>query len=94
MPHVAQTSLPGKNRKRRKRRRELHSILAFLLGFGGGPKDEGMLRDVFRVVMDLLMPKDQGMPRDVFRVVMDFLVPSWDPLRNGFASIRASSPGW
>ena len=35
--------------------RKLHSFNAFLFGLGG-PKGEGMPRDVFRVLMDLLMP--------------------------------------
>lgn len=36
--------------------RKLHTILTFLLGMGGGPEDEGMPREVFRVVMDFMMP--------------------------------------
>lgn len=35
---------------------KLSSMVAYLLGVGGGPKNEGRPRDVFRVVMDLLMP--------------------------------------
>ena len=35
--------------------RKLHSLYAFLFGLGG-PKGKSMPRDVFRVVMDLLMP--------------------------------------
>jgi hypothetical protein len=34
---------------------KIHSLYTFLLGVGG-PKGEGMPRDVFRVVMDFLMP--------------------------------------
>lgn len=34
---------------------KIHSYFTFLLGVGG-PKGEGMPRDVFRVVMDFLMP--------------------------------------
>lgn len=36
--------------------RKLRTVLAFFVGMGGGPKDEGMPRDVFRVVLDFLMP--------------------------------------
>ena len=35
---------------------KLRTTLTFLIGIGGGPKGEGMPRDVFRVVLDLLMP--------------------------------------
>ena len=31
-------------------------MLAFLLGMKGGPAGEGIPRDVFRIVLDLLMP--------------------------------------
>ena len=30
--------------------------MEFMFGMGGGPKGEGMPRDVFRVVLDLFMP--------------------------------------
>jgi len=36
--------------------RKFRTMLDFLLGMGGGPKGDGMPRDVFRVVLDLLMP--------------------------------------
>jgi len=36
--------------------RKFRTMLTFLLGMGGGPKGDGMPRDVFRVVLDLLMP--------------------------------------
>ena len=36
--------------------RKLRNLMAFLLGMEGGPKGEGMPRDVFWVVQDLLMP--------------------------------------
>ena len=36
--------------------RKFRTMVAFLLGMGGGPKGEGMPRDVFPVVLDLLMP--------------------------------------
>jgi len=34
--------------------RKFRSVMAFLLGMGGGPDGVGMPRDVFRVVLDLL----------------------------------------
>ena len=44
----------------RKRKANIHrkfsTMLAFLLGIAGGPKNEGMPRDVFRVVMTFVMP--------------------------------------
>ena len=36
--------------------RKFRTMLDFLLGMGGGPKGDGMPRDVFRAVLDLLMP--------------------------------------
>jgi len=36
--------------------RKFRTMLDFLLGMGGGPEGDGMPRDVFRVVVDLLMP--------------------------------------
>ena len=36
--------------------RKFRTMLTFLLGIGGGPEDDGMPRDVFRLVLDLLMP--------------------------------------
>jgi hypothetical protein len=35
---------------------KFRTMLNFLLGIGGGPEGGGMPRDVFRVVLDLLMP--------------------------------------
>lgn len=35
---------------------KLRTTVAFLLGVEGGPEGEGMLRDVFRVVLDMQMP--------------------------------------
>lgn len=37
-------------------RRKLHSMVEFLLGMGGGPTGEGMPRDVFLLVLDMLIP--------------------------------------
>jgi len=39
-----------------KESRKLHTLVEFLLGMAGSPKGEGMPRDVFRVVLDLVMP--------------------------------------
>ena len=36
--------------------RKFRTMLTFLLGIGGGPENDGMPRDVFRLVLDLLMP--------------------------------------
>ena len=36
--------------------RTFRSMLAFVFGMEGGPEDTGMPRDVFRVVLDVLMP--------------------------------------
>ena len=36
--------------------RKLRRMVAFLFGMEGGPEGEGMPRDVFRVVLGLLMP--------------------------------------
>jgi len=61
--------------QRAKKRRKFCSMLGFILGMRGGPKDEGIPRDVFRgVLTDLLMPVwdplrqkpgDAGEPRHV-----------------------------
>jgi hypothetical protein len=40
--------------------RKLCRLVAFLLGMEGGPEGEGIPRDVFRVVVDLLMPSWDG----------------------------------
>lgn len=45
--------------------RKFRSMLAFLLGMQGGPTDEGMPRDVFRIVMDLLMSSWDPLRRGV-----------------------------
>jgi hypothetical protein len=44
---------------------KLQSMVAFLVGVKGGPKGEGMPRDVFRIVMDLLMPSWDPLRRGV-----------------------------
>jgi CheY-like chemotaxis protein len=35
---------------------KFRTMMAFFLGIGGGPEGHGMPRDVFRVVLDMLMP--------------------------------------
>jgi len=40
-------------------------MLAFLVGMEGGPKGGGMPRDVFRVVLDMLMPTWDPLRRGV-----------------------------
>lgn len=45
--------------------RKLRIMLAFVCGMGGGAEGEGMPRDVFRVVMDLLMPSWDPLRRGV-----------------------------
>jgi len=44
---------------------KLRTLVAFLLGVEGGPDGEGMPRDVFRVVLDLLMPSWDPLRRGV-----------------------------
>ena len=39
-------------------------MLAFLLGIDGGPENTGMPRDVFRVVLDLVMPSWDPLRRE------------------------------
>ncbi len=45
--------------------RKLRTTLTFLLGLGGGPQGEGMPRDVFRVVLNMLMPPWDPLRRGV-----------------------------
>jgi len=44
---------------------KFHTTLTFLLGLEGGPKGEGMPRDVFLVVLNLLMPRCDPLRRGV-----------------------------
>ena len=46
-------------------RRQFHNLMTFVLGMGGGPEGGGMPRDVFGVVLDLLMPKWDPLRRGV-----------------------------
>lgn len=52
---VVLTSVTGGPDEDDEENRTLHSLCTFLLGVGG-PRGEGMPRDVFGVVMDMLMP--------------------------------------
>ena len=54
MPRVELMAVGRK--KRANRRRKFSAMLAFFLGIIDGPQNEGMPRDVFRVVMDFVMP--------------------------------------
>jgi hypothetical protein len=55
LPHVALAPLTGGQDG--EEGRKLQITLAFLLGVEGGPEGEGMPRDIFRVVLDMLMPR-------------------------------------
>ena len=46
-------------------RRKLRNLVAFLIGMEGGPKGEGMPRDIFPVVMDFIMPPWDPLRRGV-----------------------------
>lgn len=48
-----------------KQARELRSLLAFLLGMEGGLKGEGMPREVFLLVLDMLMPSWDPLRREL-----------------------------
>lgn len=54
LPHV--TMAPLTDGQDEEEARKFCSMLSFLLGVDSGPEGEGMPRDVFRVVLDLLMP--------------------------------------
>jgi hypothetical protein len=54
LPHVAMAPLTDDQDKEEDRK--LRTMLSFLLEMDGGPEGEGMPRDVFRVVLNLLMP--------------------------------------
>jgi len=45
--------------------RNFHTTLTFLLGMDGGSEGEGMPRDVFRVVLDMLMPRWDPLRRGI-----------------------------
>jgi hypothetical protein len=55
LPRVVLRPLTGGHEEEEDRK--LRTTLTFLLGLGGGPEGEGMPRDVFRVVLDMLMPR-------------------------------------
>ena len=54
LPRVAMVPLTGGQDE--EECRMLRNLVAFLLEKSGGPKDEGMPRDMFRVVLGSLMP--------------------------------------
>lgn len=56
LARVNLTPITGANKSTKERRRKLRTMLAFMCGIRGGPKGEGMPRDVFRVVLNMLMP--------------------------------------
>ena len=56
LPRVAFVPVVGDHDDEEEEGHKLRAMLAFLFGMGGGPRGEGMPRDVFRVVLDLLMP--------------------------------------
>ena len=55
MPRVVLAALTGGQDE--EEGRKLRTTLTFLLGIGGGSDGEGMPRDVFRVVLDMLMQR-------------------------------------
>jgi len=55
LPQVQLVPLASGTTRAKERERNRHGFVAFLLGMEGGPENAGMSRDVFRVVMDLLM---------------------------------------
>ena len=62
LPRVALSQMPGNQDEGG---RKLRRMVAFLLGMEGGPEGEGMPRDVFRVVLDLLMPSWDPLRRGI-----------------------------
>lgn len=44
----------GYNSERDEKERKFRRMLAFVVGMGGGPEGQGMPRDVFRVVVEML----------------------------------------
>ena len=61
---VVLTSVTGSHKEVKEEGRTLRTMVEFLLGVGG-PSGQGMPRDVFRVVMDLLMPSWDPLRRRV-----------------------------
>jgi len=55
--------VPVGRKKRANRRRKFSAMLAFPLGMAGGPENEGMPGDVFRVVMAFVMPSWEPLRR-------------------------------
>ena len=69
LPQVAVVPVTG----RVKKRRQFRTMLAFLVGMRVGPEGKGMPRDVFRVVLDLLMPTWDPLRRGVAGAEMPLL---------------------
>lgn len=69
LPHVVLQPMTGgqTDGEDEEEDRKFLTMLAFLLGTGGGPEGEGMPRDVFRVMLDLLMPSWDPLRRGVVR---------------------------
>jgi len=72
LPQVAVVPVTGGD-KRAKKRRQFRTMLAFLVGMRVGPEGKGMPRDVFRVVLDLLMPTWDPLRRGVAGAEMPLL---------------------
>ena len=56
MPHVVLMPVLGGLHEDDEESRKLCTLLAFVLGVEGGWENAGMPRNMFRVVLDLLMP--------------------------------------
>ena len=56
LPSVTLLPVMDGKKRARERRCKLRTFLVFVLGMGGGLEGEGMPRDVFRVMLDMLMP--------------------------------------
>lgn len=56
LPHVTMARLMDAQNDEQEGGRKVHSLMVYLLAMGGGPKGEGMPRDVFLLVLDFLMP--------------------------------------
>lgn len=65
LPSVALAPATGANNKSKERRHKFRALLAFLVGMEGGAEGGGMPRDVFRVVLDMLMPTWDPLRRGV-----------------------------
>ena len=57
LPRVTFVPVMGGHGGENEESQKLRTMLAFVLAIGGGPEGHGMPRDVFRVVLDMLMPR-------------------------------------